>query len=146
MRELRFQISTRFYATLMNKSLCVEEKCFFLNTRAADANESDPWPAFLVPSVPNWARRLVGASLRATPESVGPRSFLHSDMASSPISSMTIIGPELTNCTRLLFKKKKKRHCVHVQIKPHNTEHYFALTLKKTAGVWALFLLIYVYE
>lgn len=97
---LSFSICTRFYATLMNKSHCDEEESFFSNTRAADANESDPCPAFLVPSVPNWARRLTGASLRATPESVGPRTFLQTETASSPISSMTIIGPELTNCTR----------------------------------------------
>lgn len=81
--------------------------CFFV-TRAADANESDPCPAFLVPSVPNWALRLYAASFCATPESVGPRTFLQDDTASSPISSIAITGPELTNCTRLLLLKKKQ--------------------------------------
>ncbi len=78
--------------------------CFFV-TRAADASESDPCPAFLVPSVPNWPLRLFAASFCATPESVGPRTFLQVDTASSPISSMAITGPELTNCTKLLLLK-----------------------------------------
>lgn len=88
---------------------------YFLNTLAAEANESDPCPAFLVPSVPNWARRLLGASLRAMQESVGPRAFLQTDTASSPISSMTITGPELTNCTRLLLNNKKHK-CVEMTL------------------------------
>ncbi len=75
-------------------------------TRAADASESDPCPAFLVPSVPNWPLRLFAASFCATPDSVGPRTFLQVDTASSPISSIAITGPELTNCTKLLLLKK----------------------------------------
>lgn len=71
-------------------------------TLAAAASESEPCPTFLMPSVPNWARTLCGASLRATAESAGPRSLLQIDMASSPISSMATTGPEDTNCTRLL--------------------------------------------
>lgn len=75
----------------------------FFVTRAADANESEPCPAFLVPSVPNWPLRLFAASFWATPESVGPRTFLQVDTASSPITSIAITGPELTNCSKLLF-------------------------------------------
>lgn len=98
------------------------DSCFFV-TRAADANESEPCPAFLVPSVPNWALRLCAASFCATPESVGPRTFLQVDTASSPISSIAITGPELTNCTRLLLLKKKQLYAwcfwVYLWLKTH---------------------------
>jgi len=41
-------------------------------TRRADSCESEPWQAFLVQSVPNWARIEEGALILATSVLVGP--------------------------------------------------------------------------
>ena len=50
-----------------------------------------------MPSVPNRALMLSGASVRARPEFAGPRSLFHSHIASSRKISMAIIGPLVIN-------------------------------------------------
>lgn len=72
--------------------MCVEHL-----TLAAQATESGPWAAFLMPSVPKRARRLPGASARAIWEFACPRSLFHSQIASSLRISMATTGPLVIN-------------------------------------------------
>lgn len=57
----------------------------------ADPGASLPWQAFLTPSVPNNALKLLGASTLATWQLVGPISYLHFLMQSSAINSIPTI-------------------------------------------------------
>lgn len=65
------------------------------NYRLAVSGASEPWHAFLVPSVPNLALKLSGASYLALFEFVGPISFLHLVMASGAISSIPTAKSEV---------------------------------------------------
>lgn len=64
---------------------------------SAVAGASLPWQAFLVPSVPNFARKELGDSYFAFRELVGPMSLRHRVMASGAISSMPTAKSEDIN-------------------------------------------------
>lgn len=68
------QVQLFKYAGLFNALLAEKKNSSSL---AADAAESDPWAAFLVPSVPNLPLIELGLSVFAWRELVGPKSFLH---------------------------------------------------------------------
>ena len=71
-----------------------------LSSRVADAGESDPCVAFWVPSVPNLARKDLGASSRAVKVFVGPINARQSLMASFFARQHATIGPLDMNRTR----------------------------------------------
>lgn len=72
------------------------------HTLSADIHESEPWAALNDLSLPNRARTLPGASLRACSESVGPRSSRHFATPLSASSSIAITGPEVMYSIRKL--------------------------------------------
>lgn len=62
-------------------------------TCAAEATESGPWAAFLMPSCPKFALMLSGSSVLATSEFAGPSNAFHLQTASSPKISIATTGP-----------------------------------------------------
>jgi len=68
----------------------------------ADCGESDPWQAFLVPSVPNKALILEGDSDLAFIVLVGPNKLLHLLIASSQISSNPTTKSEVIKLINVL--------------------------------------------
>lgn len=84
------------------KTLLLEKKNY--SYLAAEVNESDPWAAFLVPSVPNRPLIEFGLSLLACKEFVGPKSFLHFATQFYATSSNPTTKSELINWTSVLKK------------------------------------------
>ena len=62
-----------------------------------ELEESEPWSAFLVPSVPKYALNDSGASFFAAREFVGPMAALHLSTAFSATNSIPITTSEVMN-------------------------------------------------
>mmetsp|Transcript_16171 Transcript_16171/g.41308 ORF Transcript_16171/g.41308 Transcript_16171/m.41308 type:complete len:202 (-) Transcript_16171:42-647(-) len=69
-------------------------------SRTALASLSEPWSAFLVLSVPYFARKLAGSTVLATSASVGPIASRQATIASCFSSTAARIRPLLTNSIR----------------------------------------------